>query len=335
MQRTHSVVPFLPAVLAALLSSQLTAAQVNPALAPVSMVVTVQSHHGSDVPVINAGNLTVYQNRDRTKVTDSVPLRGDRAGLELFILLDDSPNISQHKQVEDIRHFILAQPMTTKIGIAYMQTGGSRIEQGLTSDHALAAEALHVQLAHLASSANPYLALSGLMENWPVGENRREILMISNGIDALEGSNVDQYDGYVDSAINKAQRAGIIVFTIATSRENLDLNRPEEPSLRGTEFPRVGAASNGRNFLARVSEETGGESYYYQSATSFAPYLSDLNRRLDDQYLVTFLAESKDDSGMQSVKVSTDVPHTKLVSAKKVYVSATGRSGLILPVHIN
>jgi hypothetical protein len=322
MKLPHSV---LPLILAALPFAPLTA-QTSPALVPVSMVVTVQSHRGPDPPLINGANLTVYQNRARAKITDSVPLRGDRAGLELFLLLDDSPNVNQRTQIEDIRRFILAQPRTTKIGIAYMQTGGSRIEQGLTTDHALAAEALHLPLARLASSANPYLALSGLMENWPVSENRREILTISNGIDALGDANVGQYDGYVDSAIDKAQRAGIIVFTIATSRENSDLSRrPDEPRVPGSDFPRQGAADYGKNFLARIAEETGGETYHYPSAVSFAPYLDDLNRRLDGQYLVTFLAESKDDSGMQSVKVSTDIPHTKLVSAKKVYVAAVGK----------
>src|ERR1700683_5088738 len=325
MKRTHSVFPLFPLILAAVPSAQLAVAQTNPALVPVSMVVTVQSHHGPDVPVINGGNLTVYQNRARAKVTDSVALRGDRAGLELFLLLDDSPNVNQRTQLEDIRRFILAQTRTTKVGVAYMQTGGSRIEQGLTTDHALAAEALHLPLAHLASSANPYLSLSNLMENWPAGENRREILMISNGIDALQGSGTGQYDGYVDSAIDKAQRAGIIVFTIATSRTNPDSNRPDDPLTPGSDFPRSAAASYGQNFLARIAEETGGETYSYPSAVSFAPYLDDLNRRLDGQYLVTFLAESKDDSAMQSVKVSTDVPHTKLVSAKKVYVSGTGK----------
>jgi len=325
MKRTHSVLPLLPLILAALFPAQLTVAQTNPALVPVSMVVTVQSHRGSDPPLINEGNLTVYQNRARAKVTESVPLRGDRAGLELFLLLDDSPNVTQRTQMEDIRRFILAQPRTTKVGVAYMQTGGSRIEQGLTSDHALAAEALHLPLAQLASSANPYLSLSNLMENWPVGESRREILMISNGVDALGNPGVGQYDGYVDSAIDKAERTGIIVFTIATSGANRGLSRPDDPLVPGRDFPRQGAASYGQNFLARIAEETGGETYSYPSAVSFAPYLDDLNHRLDGQYLVTFLAEPKDDSGMQSVKVSTDVPHTKLVSAKKVYVSAAGR----------
>jgi hypothetical protein len=335
MHRTHSVLPLLPAVLAALLSSQLTAAQTNPALVPVSMVVTVQSHRGSDVPVIDGGNLAVYQNRSRAKVTDSVALRGSRAGLELFLLLDDSPNVNQRTQLEDIRRFILAQPRTTKVGVAYMQTGGPRIEQGLTTDHALAAEALHVPLARLASSANPYLSLSGLMENWPATENRREILMISNGIDALEGSGTGEYDGYVDAAIDKAQRGGIIVFTIANFRANPDSSRPDDSLAPGRDFPRSAAASYGQNFLARIAEETGGVTYSYPSAVSFAPYFDDLNRRLDGQYLVTFLADAKDDSGMQSVKISTDIPHTKLVSAKKVYVSAAGNSGLILPTHIN
>src|SRR5208283_2348988 len=108
---------------------------------PVHMVVTVEAHHGSDMPVINRDDVMVYEGRDRDHVIDWVPAQGDHAALELFVLLDDGSNISLGSQLEDLRQFILSQPASTKVGVAYMQNGSARIEQNLTSDPALAAKA--------------------------------------------------------------------------------------------------------------------------------------------------------------------------------------------------
>ena len=87
---------------------------------PVHVVVTVEPRHGSNIPVINREDVMVYQGHDRAKVTDWIPLQGERAGLQLFILIDDAASTSLGSQLEDIRQFINAQPSTTAIGVAYM-----------------------------------------------------------------------------------------------------------------------------------------------------------------------------------------------------------------------
>ena len=47
----------------------------------------------------------------------------------------------------------------------------------------------------------------------------------------------------------------------------------------------------GQNYLSQVSDETGGEAYFlgYETAVLFAPYLRDLMRRLNHQYLLAFI----------------------------------------------
>src|SRR5271167_572880 len=99
------------------------------------MLVTVEARHGSDVPAVGRDDVMVYEGRDRDQIINWVPAQGDNAALELFVLLDDGSNVSLGSQLEDLRHFITAQPATTKIGIAYMQNGIARVEQDLTSDH--------------------------------------------------------------------------------------------------------------------------------------------------------------------------------------------------------
>jgi len=275
------------------------------------MLVTVEARHGSNVPVINREDVMVYEGRDRDHVIDWVPAQGDHAGLELFVLLDDGSNISLGSQLEDVRQFVLSQPASTKVGIAYMQNGSARIEQNLTSDPALAAKALRLPMGISGINASPYFSLSDLVKHWPETAARREVLMVSDGIDRYYGVG-DLSDPYLAAAIEDAQRAGIAVFAIYT--------------------PGVGHYGHsywltywGQIYLAKVAEETGGESYYIGfngPPVSFIPYLDDLSHRLTHQYLLTFAAKPQKKAGLQRVKLTTEVPNAELVSADRVFVPA-------------
>ncbi|HXM21354.1 MAG TPA: hypothetical protein VN948_08835 [Terriglobales bacterium] len=312
MKKHYLMLEVVIAITTLLASVQLIAAQENssPAGSGVNLVVTVEARHGSNVPDISREDVMVYEGHDRDKVTAWLPLQGDRAGLELFVLLDDSSNISLGSQLEDIRQFISAQPATTKIGVAYMQNGIAQVVQNLTSDHMLAAKALRLPLGNPGASASPYFSLGDLIKRWPEGNERREVLMITDGIDRYWGSGPD--NAYVDTAIEQAQRAGVIVFGIYTPGEGH----------YGHSFWRV---NWGQNYLSQVADETGGEAFYLGNGApvSFAPYLEDITRRLSRQYLLTFLAKPQKKAGMQRVKLRTEVPNAELVSADRVFVPAT------------
>jgi hypothetical protein len=300
-------------VIAALLAGiPRIAAQENssPAGPAVNLVVTVEARRGSEVPDINREDVMVYEGRDRDKVAGWIPLQGDRAGLQLFILLDDSSNMSLGSQLDDIRKFINAQPATTKIGVAYMQNGTAQVAQNLTSDHALAAKALRLPMGRAGANASPYFSLGDLIKRWPESSERREIVMISDGIDRYWGGSGPN-DAYVDSAIEQAQRAGILVFGIYTPGE-------------GHYGHSIWRMNWGQNYLSQLADETGGEAYYLGNGApvSFTPYLDDISRRLGRQYLLTFLAKPQKKAGMQRVKLQTEVPNAELVSADRVYVPA-------------
>jgi hypothetical protein len=311
MKRYYPKFAVLIAITALLASVPQIAAQENasPAGPAVNLVVTVEARHGSNVPDITRDDVMVYQGRDRDKVTGWLPLQGDRAGLQLFVLLDDAANISLGSQLEDIRQFINAQPATTKIGIAYMQNGIAKVAQDLTNDHALAAKALRLPLGNPGASASPYFSLGDLIKRWPGGNERREVLMITDGIDRFYGSGPG--NAYIDSVVEQGQRAGILVFAIYTPGE-------------GHYGHSMWRMNWGQNYLSQVADETGGEAYYlgYGAPVSFAPYLEDITRKLGRQYLLTFLAKPEKKAGMQKVKLQTEVPNAELVSADKVYVPA-------------
>jgi hypothetical protein len=278
---------------------------------PARLLVTVEARHGKNIPDISREDVMVHEGHDRDQVTSWVPAQGANAGLELFILLDDASNFSLGSQLEILSKFIRAQPASTKIGLAYMQNGIAKVEQSPTIDHALAAKALRLPMGIGGINASPYFALSDLIKRWPESSDRREILMVSDGIDRYYGS-ADLLDPYLDAAIDDAQRAGIIVFAIYS--------------------PGAGHFGHsywqnywGQMYLARMAEETGGESYYIGftgAPVDFTPYLDDMNRHLDHQYLLTFNPKPQKKSGWQRIKVTTEVSNAVLVAPQKVYVPA-------------
>jgi len=275
----------------------------------VSMVVTVEPRHGSSAPMIDARDVMVYLKHERAKVTDWVPLKDSRAGLQLFLLIDDSSNTSLGSQLEDLKQFIASQPATTEIGVAYMQNGTAMILQNLTSDHALAAKALRLPMGNAGASASPYFSMGDLIKRWPEAKVPREVLMVTDGIDRYWGSGPD--DPYVSSTIDQAQRAGVVVFAIYM------------PGVGhyGHSFWRM---NWGQNYLSQIADETGGEAYYLGNGApvSFSPYLDDLSGRLGRQYWLTFLAQAEKKAGFQQVKLQSELPNVDLASADRVYVPA-------------
>jgi hypothetical protein len=313
MKRRFLSLEMLVVIAVLLAGVQVSVAQANsaPAGPSVNLVATVEARHGSNVPTITQDDVMVYQGRDRDKVTGWLPLQGDHAGLELFILLDDSSNVSLGSQLEDIRQFILAQPASTKVGIAYMQNGIAQVMQNLASDHTLAAKALRLPLGSPGANASPYFSLGDLIKRWPENPERREVIMITDGIDRYWGSGPD--NAYVDTVMEQAQRAGVIVYTIYTPGEGH----------YGHSYWRT---YWGQNYLSQLADETGGEGYYLMGSAppvSFTPYLADVTRKLNNQYLLTFIAKPQKKAGMERIKLQTEIPNAELVSADKVYVPAT------------
>jgi hypothetical protein len=284
----------------------LTLAQNQPPASgvPVQVIVTVEAREGKSVPALNPEDILVFEGHDRARATGWIPFQGEHAGLELYVLMDDSLSSSVGLQLSDIRRFIEQQPATTAVGTGYMRNGMADIQQAPTADHTKAANSLRIPMGTMAS---PYLALSDLMQRWPAGSPRREVLMITSGDDPLGGNG--PMNPYLDTAIEQAQRAGILVYAIYT--------------------PGIGHARHSywrmnwdQNHLAQLTEETGGEGYLmgFGPPVSFAPYLDDLAERLTHQYLLTFLAKSEKKASFQSVKLSTEVPNAELVGPNRVWV---------------
>jgi hypothetical protein len=284
------------------------------ATVPVRMTVTAGVPSDKRMSELKKEDIAVIQGKERLKVTEWVTAQGDRAGLDLFILIDDASNPTVGMHLDDLKSFINAQPSTTSIGVGYMRNATVQIMQNLTTDHAAAAKALRLPLGSAGAYGSPYLSVIDLMKRWPASQNRREVLMVTDGIDRARRSmpwrglyiNPD-----VDSASEVAMRTGTIIHTIyAPGVGRRDRNYWE--------------ATNGQIGIAKLSDVTGGESFFLglQQPVSFAPYLDQLQNILNNQYLLSFSAPSGKKAQLQSVSISTEVAGVELASADAVWVPA-------------
>ncbi len=102
---------------------------------PSGVTVTVTAVGKKDAPprAVKKDDVQLYQGKERKQVANW------RRGETLFIavLIDDSLRSSIANQWNDLRAFLMAQPPTTYIAVAYARNGTAMVAQDFTTDHAL------------------------------------------------------------------------------------------------------------------------------------------------------------------------------------------------------
>jgi hypothetical protein len=286
------------------------------ATSPVQMTVTVRVlGKNKRMPEVNREDIIVRQGKDRLQVTGWTPVSGDRNPLDLFILIDDSARTSVSSQFGDLREFIDSLPKTTSVGVGYMRNGTVQVAQDPTTDHRQAANSLRIPLGSPGVHGSPYLSVIDLMKRWPESSNRREIVMITDGIDRLHGwphrGGLAPISPDVSAASALAQSTGTIIHSIYT----------RGVGWRGSTFWQV---TNGQNAMAKLADETGGESFFLGigEPVSFVPYLDRLQSNFDNRYRLEFNAVPGKKPGLQYVKLTTEVAGIELGSADSVWVAA-------------
>lgn len=323
-------------ILATCVHSAHPGSNVGPNTALVHMVITDQAvSDDSDVPVLRPENVQVEQGKDLVNITQIIPARGDNAALQFMILIDETCNATIGNSLKDLRDFVSSQPATTTVGIAYMSNATIQIVQNLTADHALAAKAIRIPRGNLSTMDSPYLSLTQLVKGWPEQKVRREVLIITDGIDRLRGETtaagpvvrrgwsesraapfsttrtMPSISVDADSTSEISQRHGIIVHSIYSSGVGRAGRNAWEIQL-------------GQSGIAKIADETGGEYYALgiQNPISFRPYLDRLQKILDNQYYLEFRARPRKQAGLQRVDVRTEVANCDLAAADHVWVPA-------------
>jgi hypothetical protein len=277
---------------------------------PVQMVVTAEGQKGTQPPELGKGDVQLHHDKNQLRVEDLVPLRGDRAGLQLAIMIDDGSNTNLGVQFGDIKSFIREQPASTQIGLYYIRNGTAAPAQNMTADHEAVASHLRLPIGQPGVAASPSTAISDFIKQWPATADRREILLISDGID-LDRSFPPE-NPYLTTAIADAQRAGVLVNSIYFAGAGHS----------GHDFF---LSNRGRDYLSYLGDQTGGEAYWEGLATSVSlqPYLSDLSTRLRNQYLLVVGADPVAKGRFERVRLHTEVPHVEIMSAEQVWIPAS------------
>lgn len=269
-----------------------------------SLIVTAEGHDGAAPPEVGQDTVSVQIDKHPARVEQWVPLRGNEAALQFYVVIDDGTTTDLGIQLGDVKKFINEQPASTQIGLAYLRYGSAQIVAPLTTDHAEVAKKVRLPLGEPGIAASPYMGIADLIKKWPATEARREMLVISSGIDPWSPPEID--NPYLVTAIHAAQKAGVLVHSIYYAASGH----------MGHSYWRI---NWGQNYLSELGDETGGEAYWQgtHSPVSFAPYLKDLDLRLRNQYLLKAAAADVK-PGLRPVRVTTSTKGVSLMSASEI-----------------
>jgi hypothetical protein len=229
--------------------------------------------------------------------------------LFLAILIDDSIDPNAASNWSELNEFILAQPATVHIAVAYIRNNTAMLTQDFTTNHELATKALRMPIGVGALGASPYLGTMDLLKRWPQSGPRRSVLLISSGVDFFRGRWSGPVYPDVDPLIQRAERQNTNIWSVYYPSSGH----------RGRSFYLV---SNAQNNMGKLSEETGAESYYLGSGVpvSLKPYFEEIGLHLSNQYLLTFAGSGGSKGKYQHVKVKTEVAGVELFVLDAVYL---------------
>jgi hypothetical protein len=223
------------------------------------------------------------------------------------------------------------------IAVGYMANAAVNVAQNFTADHELAVKALRLPRGSLSTMDSPYLSLISLVKGWQQQNVRREVLMVTDGIDRLRGvqpvaSRVGPNPGTRNSRLGPDY--GPAYHSMPTMSP--DVNSASEISQRYNVLVYslyavgVGRAARsswdlqiGLSGLTKLADETGGDCFSLgtSSLVSFKPYLERLQKNFDNQYYVVFQATPKGKGGLQRVNVTTEVSNAEIAAPDNVWVA--------------
>lgn len=276
----------------------------------VTTVVTALGPDYSAPPPIAKEDVNVYSGKTKLNVTGWEQAKDEHGGLQLAILIDDAVAPSAiGLQFNDLKSFIQEQPSDTEVGIFYAQFGTVATAAEFSTDHDAVAKKLRLPLGRRAgASPSIYLSLSDLVKKWPGNAPRREVLMLTSGLDRLEPG---IQDPYFDQAVDDVQRSGVQIHSIYVG-----------PLRLGLSFFGMIAQGN----LGRLTTDSGGDGFFQGISTpvSFKPFLEQLNTILRNQYLITFqaAASSKKKGDLRPINIRTEQTKVKLLYPRRVWVPA-------------
>jgi hypothetical protein len=278
-----------------------------------SSIVTVEPKNGNEAAEpVPASAVKVKVDGKDTPVAGWTPYGANatQPNLQLVLLIDDSARSSLGLHIQELQKFIKNQPATTETAVAYMRNGTAQFSGQFTTDHDKTAQTLRLPIAAAGSNGSPYFALSDLIKKWPAhsADERREVIMITDGIDRYNGLRYDPSNPYIDATIRDTIRNRVIVYAIYYHSAGF--------ADRTTE-----GVNSGQNYLTQLCDTAGGY-FFYQglgNPVDFGPFLQQINRKLANQYELRVTAPEKK-QGIVNLKVQVSAPNTRTKAPDKIFL---------------
>jgi hypothetical protein len=276
---------------------------------PLTTTVTVLGPKFTAPPPLARQDLIVTSDKRRLDVLNWVPAQGGKVPVQLAIIIDNSASqFGVGSQISDISAFIMQQSKSTAVGVFYAMNGTVQTASAFSTNHEAVAKTLRLPFGRGAGdSPSVYLSLSDLVRNrWPVSGARREVLLISSGVDRLDRG---PESPYVAASIEDSQKAGVVVHTIYTD---------------GVRFGETLRGQFAQDNLVQLTEQSGGFNFFEGISTpiSFSPYLKQLDMVLHNQYLLTvaFPPTNKSKGELRSLEIRTEQHNVQLKYPKQILV---------------
>ena len=136
--------------------------------------------------------------------------------------------------------------------------------------------------------------------------------MVTDGVDNYS-PRYDPEDPYVQAAIKDSIRAGIVLYSLYWRDQG--------------RFARSGYANySGQNQLVQTTEATGGINFWngFTNPVSFEPYLEELFKRMQNQYVVSFAAPLNGKPSVESIRFKANLPGADISAPQQVYIAQPG-----------
>lgn len=257
---------------------------------------------------VQADRLSIKENGGEQQILSIRAIAESPLSLAVVIQEDLTPDLNL--KLNELRDFIRGLPTGSRVMVSYVRGGSAITLQKFTDDLDKAAKALRIVGAGTATGNGPFAGLNDVLKRFeamPTG--RRAILLVSDGVDTTQGTSVSSLVRTIDleNSISKAQRFGVAVYAVYS---------PTAITASGnSQF-----VTGGQGALLRISEETGGRSFYQGSIApiSFQPFFRDLNLLLGRQFALTYLSTNMK-KGYYRVEVTSTNPEVKIEHPKGYY----------------
>jgi hypothetical protein len=283
-----------------------------------STIVTVEPKGSGELSApVPATAVKVKVNNKNAEVADwtAYGANATQPNLQLVLLIDDGARSSLGLHLKELQAFIAQQPPTTEMAVSYMRNGTAQLIAPFTTDHAKTAQTLRLPVSSPGVNGSPYFSLSDLIKRWPAHapEQRREVVMITDGIDRYNGLRYDPSNPYIGATIRDAIRNQVVVYAIYYHNAGF-AGRTEE------------GINSGQNYLTQLCAAVGGDFFFqgFGNPVDFTPYLNQINRKLGNQYELR-VQPPAGAKNIVNLKVQVSAPNTKTQAAQQIFVG-TGSS---------